>query len=56
MPVAEEALEALAFEHDLDEEELAAVRADLEAREIEITTRARSEARALAASEADAAR
>ncbi len=34
--IAEEALETLAFEHDLDEEELAAVRADLESREIEI--------------------
>ena len=38
--VAEEALEALAFEHDLDDEELAAVRSDLEAREIEITREA----------------
>jgi RNA polymerase primary sigma factor len=35
--VAEEALDALAFEHDLDEDELAAVRAELESREIEIT-------------------
>jgi RNA polymerase primary sigma factor len=35
--VAEEALEALAFEHDLDDEELAAVRAELESREVEIT-------------------
>ena len=34
--VAEEALDALAFEHDLDEEELAAVRAELESREVEI--------------------
>jgi RNA polymerase primary sigma factor len=34
--VAEEALEALAFEHDLDDEELAAVRAELESREVEI--------------------
>jgi RNA polymerase primary sigma factor len=34
--IAEEALEALAFEHDLDEEELAAVRAELESREVEI--------------------
>jgi RNA polymerase primary sigma factor len=34
--VAEEALEALAFEHDLDEEELAAVRAELESREVQI--------------------
>ena len=34
--VAEEALDALAFEHDLDEDELAAVRAELDAREIEI--------------------
>jgi RNA polymerase primary sigma factor len=34
--VAEEALEALAFEHDLDEDELAAVRAELESREVEI--------------------
>jgi RNA polymerase primary sigma factor len=36
--IAEEALEALAFEHDLDDEELAAVRAELETREIEITS------------------
>ena len=50
--VAEEALEALAFEHDLDEEELAAVRADLESREIEITTLRVLGSRALAASEA----
>ncbi len=35
--IAEEALEALAFEHDLDDEELAAVRAELESREVEIT-------------------
>jgi RNA polymerase primary sigma factor len=35
--VAEEALEALAFEHDLEEEELAAIRAELESREVEIT-------------------
>jgi RNA polymerase primary sigma factor len=35
--IAEEALEALAFEHDLDEEELAAVRAELETREVAIT-------------------
>jgi RNA polymerase primary sigma factor len=35
--VAEEALDALAFEHDLDDDEIAAVRADLETREIEIT-------------------
>ena len=34
--IAEEALDALAFEHDLDEEELAAVRAELESREVEI--------------------
>src|SRR5919201_2886286 len=32
----EGALEALALEHDLDEDELAAVRAELEAREVEI--------------------
>jgi RNA polymerase primary sigma factor len=35
--VAEDALEALAFEHDLDDEELAAMRAELEAREVAIT-------------------
>src|ERR1700757_2274081 len=35
----EGALEALALEHDLDEDELAAVRAELEAREIEIVER-----------------
>jgi RNA polymerase primary sigma factor len=35
--VAEAELDALAFEHDLDEEELAAVRAELETREVEIT-------------------
>jgi RNA polymerase primary sigma factor len=35
--IAEEALDALAFEHDLDEEELAAVRAELDSREVEIT-------------------
>jgi RNA polymerase primary sigma factor len=34
--VAEEALDALAFEHDLDEEELAAVKAELAVREVEI--------------------
>jgi RNA polymerase primary sigma factor len=34
--VAEEELDALAFEHDLDEEELRAVRAELVAREVEI--------------------
>jgi RNA polymerase primary sigma factor len=34
--IDEEALEALAHEHDLDEEELAAVRAELETREVEI--------------------
>jgi len=34
--IAQEALEALAFEHDLDDEELAAVRAELESREVEI--------------------
>jgi RNA polymerase primary sigma factor len=36
--VAEAALDALAFQHDLDEEELAAVRAELDAREVEVTT------------------
>jgi RNA polymerase primary sigma factor len=35
--IAEAELETLAFEHDLDEEELAAVRAELESREVEIT-------------------
>ena len=35
--VAEESLEALAFEHDLDEEELAGLRAELESRDVEIT-------------------
>jgi RNA polymerase primary sigma factor len=35
--VAEAALEALAFEHDLDDDELAAVRAELETREVAIT-------------------
>jgi RNA polymerase primary sigma factor len=34
--VAEEALETLAFEHDLDQEEIAAVRAELEGRGVEI--------------------
>jgi RNA polymerase primary sigma factor len=38
--IAEEALEALAFEHDLDEEELAMVRGELESREVEITREA----------------
>ena len=36
--VAEAALDALAFEHDFDEDELAAVRAELESREVEITS------------------
>jgi RNA polymerase primary sigma factor len=36
--VEEAALEAVAFEHELDEEELAALRADLEARGVEIET------------------
>jgi RNA polymerase primary sigma factor len=34
--IEEEALEALAHEHELDDEELAAVRAELEARDVEI--------------------
>ena len=34
--IEETALEAFALEHDLDEEELAEVRAELEAREVEI--------------------
>jgi restriction endonuclease S subunit len=34
--VDESALEALAAEHDLEEEELAALRAELDAREIEV--------------------
>jgi RNA polymerase primary sigma factor len=38
--IAEAELETLAFEHDLDEEELAAVRAELESREVEITREA----------------
>ena len=34
--IAEEALDALAFEHDLEEEELAAIRSELESREVEV--------------------
>ena len=40
------ALEALALEHDLDEEELAAVRAELESREVEIEAQTAAEAEA----------
>ena len=35
--IAEDALEALAYEHELDEDEVAAVRAELEERGVEIT-------------------
>jgi RNA polymerase primary sigma factor len=42
--VEENALEALAHEHDLDDEELEAVRAELEAREVEIVEPAEPEA------------
>src|SRR5919201_979430 len=42
--IEESALEALAHEHDLDEEELAALRAELEAREVEIVEPAAPEA------------
>jgi RNA polymerase primary sigma factor len=41
--IEEVALEALAHEHDLDEDDLAAVRAELEAREVEILTAPDSE-------------
>jgi len=41
--IEESALEALAHEHDLDEEELTALRAELEAREVEIVAPARPE-------------
>jgi RNA polymerase primary sigma factor len=41
--VGEDELEALAFEHDLDDEELRAVRAELAAREIEISSAAANE-------------
>jgi RNA polymerase primary sigma factor len=42
--IEESALEALAAEHDLDEEQLAALRADLEAREIDVLAPERAEA------------
>jgi RNA polymerase primary sigma factor len=41
--VAESELETLAFEHDLDDEELGAVRAELAAREVEISRAAEAE-------------
>ena len=41
--VAEDELEALAFEHDLDDEEFRAVRAELAAREVEISRAATDE-------------
>ena len=42
--VGEDELEALAFEHDLDDEELRAVRAELASREVEISTDPEDEA------------
>jgi RNA polymerase primary sigma factor len=42
--VGEDELEALAFEHDLDDDELRAVRAELVAREIEVPTSEENEA------------
>jgi RNA polymerase primary sigma factor len=42
--IEEDALEALAHEHDLDDDELTAFRAELEARDVEILAPSRSEA------------
>jgi RNA polymerase primary sigma factor len=42
--IEESALEALAVEHDLDEDELAALRAELEAREVDLAAPVRDEA------------
>ena len=53
--IEESELEALALEHDLDEEELSTLRAELEAREVEILAPAEPEAASAAAPGADPA-